>query len=77
MQYRKVGRSGLKISAAALGTGFFGSHTGEADANKIMDIAFEKGINLFDTANSYAGGRSEEIVGKALFTGATPVTVAV
>jgi aryl-alcohol dehydrogenase-like predicted oxidoreductase len=64
MQYRKVGRSGLKISAAALGTGFFGSHTGEADANKIMDIAFEKGINLFDTANSYAGGRSEEIVRK-------------
>jgi aryl-alcohol dehydrogenase-like predicted oxidoreductase len=64
MQYRKVGRTGLKISAAALGTGFFGTHTGEADANKIMDVAFEKGINLFDTANSYAGGKSEEIVGK-------------
>jgi aryl-alcohol dehydrogenase-like predicted oxidoreductase len=64
MQYRKVGRTGLKVSAFGMGTGFFGSHTDEADATAIMEIAFEKGINLFDTANSYTGGRSEEIVGK-------------
>jgi 1-deoxyxylulose-5-phosphate synthase len=64
MQYRKVGRTGLKVSAFGMGTGFFGSHTNEADATAIMEIAFEKGINLFDTANSYTGGRSEEIVGK-------------
>ena len=66
MKYKKVGRTGLKVSAIGMGTGFFGSHTNEADAMKIMDVAFEKGINLFDTANSYTGGKSEEIVGKAL-----------
>jgi 1-deoxyxylulose-5-phosphate synthase len=64
MQYRKLGRTGLKVSAMAMGTGFFGSLTAEADATKIMDLAFEKGMNLFDTSNSYAGGRSEQIVGK-------------
>ena len=64
MQYRKVGRTGLKVSALAMGTGFFGTFTSEADSIQIMDLAFESGINLFDTANSYAKGRSEEIVGK-------------
>ena len=66
MQYNKVGRTGLKVSPIGLGTMFFGSHTNEADAIKIMDLAFDKGINLFDTANSYAGGQSEVVVGKAL-----------
>ena len=64
MQYRKLGRTGLKVSAMAMGTGFFGSLTAEVDATKIMNIAFENGMNLFDTSNSYAGGRSEQIVGK-------------
>jgi aryl-alcohol dehydrogenase-like predicted oxidoreductase len=64
MQYRKVGKTGLKVSAFGMGTGFFGTHTNEADALQILNTAFENGINLFDTANSYTGGRSEEIVGK-------------
>ncbi|MGP8080847.1 MAG: aldo/keto reductase [Dehalococcoidales bacterium] len=64
MQYRKVGRTGLKVSAMAMGTGFFGSYTNESDSLQIMNLAFDKGINLFDTANSYAKGKSEEIVGK-------------
>ena len=66
MQYKKVGRTGLKVSAIGMGTMIFGNQVNEADAIKIMDMAFEKGINLFDTADGYAGGRSEEIVGKAL-----------
>jgi aryl-alcohol dehydrogenase-like predicted oxidoreductase len=49
-----------------MGTGFFGNFTNEADSIKIMELAFEKGINLFDTSNSYTGGRSEQIVGKFL-----------
>ena len=66
MQYRNIGKTGLKVSAFGMGTGFFGGFTSEADAIQIMNLAFEKGINLFDTANSYTGGRSEEIVGKFL-----------
>ena len=66
MQYKKMGRTGLKISPICMGTMFFGNFTNEDVATKIMDVAFENGINFFDTANVYAGGRSEEIVGKAL-----------
>ena len=66
MKYRQVGRTGLRVSAIGMGTMFFGNTIDEEHAIKIMDVAFEKGINLFDTANSYVGGRSEEIVGKAL-----------
>ena len=66
MQYKKVGRTGLKVSEITLGTMIFGKQVNEADAIKIMDMAFEKGITSFDTANAYVAGRSEEIVGKAL-----------
>ena len=66
MQLKKLGRTGLKVSAIGIGTMFFGNTIQEADAIKIMDMGFENGINLIDTANSYVGGRSEEIVGKAI-----------
>ncbi|MGD1041241.1 MAG: aldo/keto reductase [Dehalococcoidales bacterium] len=66
MQYKKMGRTGLKISEITLGTMIFGQQVDEAESLKIIDLAFEKGINSFDTADGYAGGRSEEIVGKAL-----------
>ena len=66
MQYKKVGRTGLKVSAIGLGTMMFGQQVNEIDGIKITDMAFEKGINLFDTAEGYNEGRSEEIVGKAL-----------
>ena len=66
MQYKKMGRTGLKISEITLGTMIFGQQVDEDESLKIMDLAFEKGINSFDTADGYAGGRSEEIVGKAL-----------
>ena len=55
MQYNKVGRTGLKVSAVSIGTMFFGNQVSESDAVKIMDMAFEKGINSFDTANAYRG----------------------
>jgi aryl-alcohol dehydrogenase-like predicted oxidoreductase len=66
MQYKKIGRTGLKISEITLGTMIFGQQVDEAESTKIIDLAFEKGINSFDTADGYASGRSEEIVGKAL-----------
>ncbi len=66
MQYKKMGRTGLKVSPLGVGTMFYGTQIAEAEAVKIMDLAFEKGINMFDTADVYGAGKSEEIVGKAL-----------
>ncbi|MFY9812903.1 MAG: aldo/keto reductase [Dehalococcoidales bacterium] len=66
MQYKQMGRTGLKISAMSIGTMFFGTQVGEEEAIKTLDLAFEKGINMFDTADAYGLGKSEEIVGKAI-----------
>jgi len=66
MDYRKVGRTGLKVSPVCLGTMTFGDQVSEADATAMMHAAMEAGVNFIDTANMYAKGRSEEIVGKAL-----------
>jgi aryl-alcohol dehydrogenase-like predicted oxidoreductase len=71
MQYRKLGHSGLEVSAFGLGVMTFGGQTPEADAMRQMDLAFEAGITLFDTAENYptptgpeTQGRSEELLGK-------------
>src|ERR687885_62463 len=73
MEYRKLGRSGLKVSPLCLGTMNFGPQTSEADSFAIMDRALELGINFFDTANRYGGeghwGRTEEIIGRWLAQG--------
>ena len=66
MQYRKMGRTGLKVSAICLGTMTYGNQINEAEAIGLIHNAFASGINFFDTADSYAEGRSEEIVGKAI-----------
>ncbi|MFE2868191.1 aldo/keto reductase [Embleya sp. NPDC059259] len=66
MQYETVGRSGLKVSSLGLGCNNFGMKIDEAAATKVVDAALESGITLFDTADVYAKGRSEEILGKAL-----------
>ncbi len=66
MQYRKLGNTGLKVSAICLGTMTYGSQVGEIEAINIMASALATGVNFFDTADSYAEGRAEEIVGKAL-----------
>jgi len=66
MQYRNLGRSGLKVSEICLGTMTFGHSTDEAEAEAIMNAAVEAGVNFFDCANTYAKGRSEEILGNLL-----------
>lgn len=66
MEYRRMGRTGLKVSEICLGTMTFGHSTDEAEAKKIVDLSFDAGINFFDTANTYADSRSETILGNAL-----------
>ena len=66
MEYRRLGRSGLKISSLVLGTLNFGNPTPKEEAIQIIDRAIDAGINLFDCADVYAGGESERILGKAL-----------
>ncbi len=64
MEYRHLGRSGLLVSPLCLGTMNFGANTSEADSFAIMDAALDAGINFFDTANGYADGETEQIIGR-------------
>ena len=75
MQYRQLGNSGLKVSALSFGAATFGGATpffkawGSSDvkeATRMVDLCVDAGINLFDTANIYSNGASEEILGKAV-----------
>lgn len=66
MNYRTLGRSGLKVSSLALGTDNFTNPTPEQEALRMIDRALDAGINLIDTSNSYKAGESERIIGKAL-----------
>jgi aryl-alcohol dehydrogenase-like predicted oxidoreductase len=74
MEYRQLGRSGLRVSVLSLGTMTFGgssffSKVGSTDlkaARRQVDLCIEAGINLFDTADIYSFGLSEEILGQAL-----------
>ena len=66
MNYRTLGQSGLKVSALTLGTMMFGEQTSTEDSLRIIDKAWDQGINFIDTADVYTGGRSEEIVGEAI-----------
>ena len=66
MQYRNLGRAGVKVSPICLGTMMFGGPADEAESVRIMHQALDEGVNFFDTANMYTAGRSEEIVGKAI-----------
>ncbi|WP_121613508.1 aldo/keto reductase family protein [Mesobacillus foraminis] len=67
MNYRKLGRTGLKVSEISLGSWLtYGNSTEKETAVKTIDKAYELGINSFDTANVYATGESERIVGEAL-----------
>lgn len=74
MEYRTLGRSGLKVSAIAMGTFSFGgvgafariANHGVKEARRLVDTCIDGGVNLFDTANMYSLGRSEEILGEAL-----------
>ena len=66
MEYRRLGKSGLKVSEICLGTMTFGHGADEAETNRMVDLALDAGVNFFDTANSYADGESEVLLGKAL-----------
>jgi len=76
MDYRPLGSTGLQVSRIALGCGnfggigsapeFYGQGESDEEAFAIMDAAYERGINVFDTANAYGGGRSETAIGKWL-----------
>ncbi len=64
MQYRLLGKTGVKVSMLCFGTMSFGGDADEATAGQLYHRCREAGINFFDCANTYAGGRSEEILGK-------------
>lgn len=66
MEYRLLGRTGVKVSQLCFGTMSFGSIADEAESARMFNRCREVGINFFDCANVYAGGRSEEILGKLL-----------
>jgi aryl-alcohol dehydrogenase (NADP+) len=66
MEYRTLGRSGVHVSPICLGTMMFGGETSETDSQRIIAKARDAGINFIDTADGYAGGRSEEVVGHAI-----------
>ncbi len=66
MEYRYLGRTGVRVSPLTLGCMMFGGRTEPDDSYSIIDAAIEAGINLLDTANVYSTGRSEEVTGEAL-----------
>lgn len=66
MEYRRLGRCGLRVSPLCLGTMTFGGTTDEGEAGRIVARAAEAGVNFIDTADMYNAGRSEEIIGRAI-----------
>jgi aryl-alcohol dehydrogenase-like predicted oxidoreductase len=68
MQYRTLGRTGVRISSLALGAMNFGriGRTTQDEATAIVDAALEAGINVIDTADRYSDGESEEMIGRAI-----------
>ena len=66
MEYRRLGKSGLKVSEICLGTMTFGHGADEAESERMVHLAWDAGVNFFDTANSYGDGESEILLGKAL-----------
>lgn len=66
MQYRPLGSSGLRISALVLGSDNFSNPTSAEESERIIATALDAGVNLIDTANSYAAGAAEELVGATL-----------
>jgi aryl-alcohol dehydrogenase-like predicted oxidoreductase len=74
MEYRSLGRSGFKVPVLTLGTGTFGGvggfsswgTTGPEEATRLVDICLEAGLNMFDSADIYSRGSSEEVLGAAI-----------
>jgi len=75
MEYRQLGASGLRVPALSFGTGTFGGQgplfsawgqSDESEARRLIDVCLDAGVTLFDTADVYSGGASEEILGTAI-----------
>jgi len=75
MDYRRLGASGLKVPALSFGAGTFGGsgplfgawgNSDAKEARRLIDICLEAGVNLFDTADVYSNGASEEVLGEAI-----------
>ncbi|PCK86297.1 aldo/keto reductase [Rhizobium sophoriradicis] len=75
MEYRNLGASGLRVPVLSFGAGTFGGtgpvfgawgNTDAEEARRLVDICLEAGVNLFDTADVYSGGASEEVLGQAI-----------
>jgi aryl-alcohol dehydrogenase-like predicted oxidoreductase len=75
MEYRRLGHSGFKVPVLSLGTGTFGGkgeffggwgNTDVAEAQRLIDICLEHGLNMFDSADIYSGGAAEEVLGAAI-----------
>lgn len=67
MHYRRLGKSGLKVSEISLGAWVtFGSQIDEQTAIDLLHAAYDQGINFFDNADMYANGKAEEVMGKAI-----------
>ena len=76
MEFRRLGHSGFKVPLLSFGTGTFGGGNNEffkawgssdvAEATRLVDICLEAGVNMFDTADVYSNGSSEEVLGKAI-----------
>src|SRR5205814_7873040 len=74
MEHRQFGRSGLRVTSLSLGAMTFGEaqgfmkgvHSDDAEARRVLDAALAAGIDTVDTANGYAEGRSEELLGQWL-----------
>src|SRR5260370_8017830 len=75
MEYRNLGASGLKVPVLSLGAGTFGGkgplfsawgNTDASEARRLIDICFDVGVTMFDTADVYSDGASEELLGQAI-----------
>jgi aryl-alcohol dehydrogenase-like predicted oxidoreductase len=66
MQHRRLGRSGLRVSPICIGAMMFGGPTDAATSCAMLDEAADQGVNFVDTADAYNGGKSEEVVGRAV-----------
>ena len=85
MEFRQLGHSGLQVPVLSFGTGTFGGsseffrawgETGVKEATRLVDICLEAGVNMFDTADVYSAGMSEEILGKAVASRRDQVLIA-
>jgi aryl-alcohol dehydrogenase-like predicted oxidoreductase len=84
MKYRSLGRTGLRVSELCFGTMTFGGDgmyqaiggTDQAEADRLVGVCLDAGVNFFDTADVYSGGRAEQILGKALGARRKEVVVA-